>query len=310
MSPKDKNSWFWGSCAHRNSNCRFTWPGTSGGRYSAWEELPFKTDTDTIALATYVDNIFSTGHSAEDAFSILQDCEHHLALSWNLQIGDDSKAFMCALGCPTPSYQTRDWAHFHGDTFTALGHTLADNGRIAPCFLSNMWKAFYGNFGKSMRKAPLETKLGQLKKCVLPIASYRMSRWPYQLQAAKRLDRTQTKMIRILMRNKMQAHEDPADYMRRSNRVAAAKAKECGRWSDKWKHQVTLWDAHLKRDRNQNSWAAKLLKYHDASWLQEQRVIHAVGEWSSVIAGRTGTRAQPGIVHKRWHDGVQTASCQ
>ena len=71
---------------------------------------------------------------------------------------------------------------------------------------------------------------------------------------------------------------------------------------------VTQWDAHLKRDRNDGSWAAKMLKYHDADWLQEQRRTHAVGEWSSLTAGRTRTRAQAGIVHRRWHDGVQMAS--
>ena len=113
---------------------------------------------------------------------------------------------MCARGCHTPEVQTVEWAHSHGDTFAALGHILGDDGRIAPCLsktLSNMWKSFYGNFGKSMLKAPLKTKLDQLQRCVLPIAAYRMSRWLYQAYAAKRVDRTQTKMVRILMGTKM-----------------------------------------------------------------------------------------------------------
>jgi len=174
-------------------------------RHHCWEKLAFKTTTDTLALATYVDNIFCTGHSAEDAVSILQDCEQYLFHSWNLVIGADSKSFMCARGCKPPDGLSMAWANTHGDTFAALGHVLADNGRIAQCLsktLSNMWRSFYGNFGKRMRKAPLKTKLGQLQRCLLPIAAYRMSRWPFQAYAAKRIDRTQTKMVRILMGTK------------------------------------------------------------------------------------------------------------
>ena len=44
-----------------------------------------------------------------------------------------------------------------------------------------------------MRTAPLNVKLAQLKRYVLPIASYRMSRWPYQVHTTKRIDRTQTR---------------------------------------------------------------------------------------------------------------------
>ena len=279
-------------------------------RHHCWEKLAFKTTTDTLALATYVDNIFSTGHSAEDAVSILQDCEQHLFHSRNLVIGADSKSFMCALGCKPPDALTMAWANTHGDTFAALGHVLADDGRIAPCLsktLSNMWRSFYGNFGKTMRKAPLKTKLGQLQRCVLPIAAYRMSRWPYQAHAAKRIDRTQTKMVRILMGTKKRDCEEPAAFVQRSSRLAAAKAREYGRWSHTWGRLVTSWDEHLKRPLNQHSWAAKMLKYHDAEWLQEQRRLHAVGECSSLMAGRTGMRPQSGIVHRRWHDGVALA---
>ena len=101
-----------------------------------------------------------------------------------------------------PDAQVLAWAHNVGNTFTALGHTLSDDGSIQPCLsntLASMWRSFYGNFGKSMWQAPLKNKLGLLNKAVLPIASYRMSRWPYQTTAANRLDKTQTKMISILL---------------------------------------------------------------------------------------------------------------
>jgi len=281
-------------------------------RHQVWERWGFKTSTDVLALATYVDNIFSAGTSAEDAVAILKDCEHHLFQSWNLKIGADSKTFMCSRGCLTPQPDTIAWAHSYGDTFAALGHILGDNGRITPCVshtLSNMWRAFYGNFGKSMRKAPLHIKLGQLKRCVLPIASYRMSRWPYQVHTAQRIDRTQTRMIRILAGTRIQEGEDVAQFLLRSHRFASAKAREHGYWSRTWRKRVTDWNSHLRRESNQDSWASKMLLYHGADWLQEQRRIHAVGQQGSLTAGRTCTRSQRGIVHRRWHDGVDVASC-
>ena len=280
-------------------------------RHCVWEQWAFKTDSDVFALATYIDNIFSTGPCADDAVSILRDCEQHLLHFWNLRIGEDSKSFMCARGCPSPHPQTVEWAHTHGDTFAALGHILGDDGRIEPCVsnvLSNMWKSFYGNFGKKMRTAPLNVKLAQLKRCVLPIASYRMSRWPYQVHTTKRIDRTQTKMVRILIGTRVQAGEEPEDFLLRRNRLASVTARRHGNWSRIWAKQVTDWNNHLHRDRNKHSWAAKTLHYHDAAWLQDQRRIHAAGEHSSLLAGRTCTRAFPGIVHKRWHDGVDVAS--
>ena len=59
-------------------------------RHHVWEQLCYKTDHVALALATYVDNIFSTGSCAEDAVAVLRDCELHLDELWGLKIGDDS----------------------------------------------------------------------------------------------------------------------------------------------------------------------------------------------------------------------------
>ena len=279
-------------------------------RHHVWEPLSFKTDCCALSVATYIDNLFSTGTCAEDAVAILEDFEFHLLHSWSLSIGSDSKSFMCARGCRTPDTHTTDWAHSFGNTFTALGHVLSDDGRIQPCMtatLRKMWSAFYGNFGKTMRHAPLQVKVKLLNRAVLPSASYRMSRWPFQVHSAKRIDRTQTKMIRILMNLKLQPGEDPEAFVHRRNHAAAYEARQQGRWSNLWRKRVINWNEHCRRVQNQNSWASKALQYHGKSWLQEQRRLHAVGEFSSLTPGRTCTRSFPGIVHKRWHDGVDTA---
>ena len=125
--------------------------------------------------------------------------------------------------------------------------------------------------------------------------------------AAKRIDKTQNKMIGVLLGLRCKPGEDFATFALRRNREASRVAATCGRWSEVWRKRVINWNSHLGRARNSKSWAAKTLHYHEKTWLQQQRLLHLVGQWGSLLAGRTGTRAMPGIVHKRWHDGVDTA---
>jgi len=280
-------------------------------RHHVWEQYCFKTDHHALALATYVDNLFSTGVSVVEAVAILQDCELHLQSAWGLSIGRDSKSFMAARGAPAPDPEAIAWAHSHGATFTALGHTLADNGSIKPCFsntIGAMWRAFYGNFGKRMCNAPQQDKIKLLNRAVLPIATYRMPRWPYQRTAAQRVDRTQNKMLSIALGVKAMAHETPEGFVRRKNRIVSQAATSTGKWSAVWKSRVGKWSDHLNRAHNGNSWAAKTLHYHGKEWLQKQRIMHAVGQFGSMLAGRTCTRSIQGVIHKRWHDGVDLAS--
>ena len=125
--------------------------------------------------------------------------------------------------------------------------------------------------------------------------------------AGQRSGRTQSKMVRGLIGCRVREGEDSASFVQRRNRLASTTARRHGTWSKIWAKKVTDWNSHLQRDRNRHSWAAKVLRFHGAQWLQDQRRIHAVGQQGSLVAGRTCTRAFPGIVHRRWHDGVDVA---
>ena len=126
-----------------------------------------------------------------------------------------------------------------------------------------------------------------------------MSRWPHRVHAAKRLDKTQTKMIGSFLGMKLQPGDDPAAFGMRRNRAVAKIASQRRKWSSHWRKQVTNRNAHLNRPRNHDSWASQTLHYHGKRWLQEQRRTHCVGQRGSMLAGRTCTRAMPGIVHRR-----------
>ena len=56
--------------------------------------MAFRANDRTFSLASFVDNLLSTGRSPEAAIAILQDCEDYVSQHWGLKFGDESKEFM------------------------------------------------------------------------------------------------------------------------------------------------------------------------------------------------------------------------
>ena len=116
-------------------------------------------------------------------------------------------------------------------------------------------------------------------------------------------------MVASTLRLPFEAGEDAGDYVRRRGRIARKLCREMGSWSAHWFERARRWDDHLSRRRNADTWAAKLREYRGKHWLMDRRALFAPPGSSqvSVRAGRTGTRALPGKVHMRWHDGIDFA---
>ena len=55
------------------------------------------------------------------------------------------------------------------------------------------------------------------------------------------------------------------------------------------------------------SWAAALFSFQSSDWLQDQRVIYYRSRGQEGVYSRTGTRAVRGVVHARFHEGVDYA---
>eukprot|EP00973_Karenia_brevis_P008686 1174930-Karenia_brevis.AAC.1 len=68
-----------------------------------------------------------------------------------------------------------------------------------------------------------------------------------------------------------------------------------GTWGDKWLHRASTSCKHLQRHNAPTNLASVLLQHHDFEWLQAQR-LRATS--SSLLAGRTNTRAVRSKVHK------------
>ena len=76
-----------------------------------------------------------------------------------------------------------------------------------------------------------------------------------------------------------------------------------------WCERVIGWHDHVQRALIYNHPCARLLNYHDLTWLQHKRA-----EWVSehdtrntLLAGRTGTRATGGRPQMRWAQGLDIA---
>ena len=143
-----------------------------------------------------------------------------------------------------------------------------------------------------------------MTRAVTPVLRSRCSRWPVVQCVAKELDAIQTRMVAILMRARRQEHETMQQFVRRRNQMASRECGRAGRWSAMWFRRVIAWHDHLGRPANAASWPALLLHFRGEELLQR---THAAMGSSSVHAGRTGTRAFPGVVRRRWHDGVAFA---
>ena len=166
-----------------------------------------------------------------------------------------------------------------------------------------MRRAFFANCAsKTGRPLSVATRFALLNRSVVPILQHRDTRWPPCAQRQQDIDTLQRRMISSIVRAKPTAGEPAADFVRRRNRETTRHMNRIGKWSTKHLDRVLAWDSHLRRPRNSSSWAASLLDYKGEDWLRQRRLTHSRGSGS-----RTGTRAAPGYVATRWHDGIAFA---
>ena len=127
-----------------------------------------------------------------------------------------------------------------------------------------------------------------------------------QKSVAVALDRTQNRMLALLIPSQRLPGEDLDSYCRRRARTANRAGAAGGHWSTLWAKRVVSWQDHL--DRHPEHLCSRLLKVQDANWLQHRRAQY-VGSGMSAgrntpSAGRTGTRCTGGRPQKRWDESI------
>ena len=125
-------------------------------------------------MATFVDNLFTTGGTPENATAILEDCEAYPKQRWYFEYGADSREVMTCSGYQHPISIHERWNQ--KDTIRCLGHFLDNDGGIGTCFDNSakaMWRAFFGNLSQSLlvsSEAAKTRSLGtSISSSVIPI---------------------------------------------------------------------------------------------------------------------------------------------
>ena len=273
-------------------------------RLNKWRTLCFKTQGHPYAVATFVDNLLSTGSSPESATAILDDCEAYLSKYWFLSFGADSKEFLVCRGYPHNIDVDPCWVQ--RPTMKCLGHQLDDDGGISSCYrhcVQAMWRGFYGNLSAGLMASPVPVKMRFLNSCIASIPAFRWPRWPYQTTYAAALDSQQRHMISVLMQTKPQSHETFEAYVKRRHTFSGRLASKHGRWSQLWAQSVRKWNDHVARRHDPDCWSGPILDWHDESWLAMQRSLA-----SSDGESRTGTTVYKEKVHKRWSESISLAA--
>lgn len=261
---------------------------------------------------TWVDNLFWFAKTIYSAVAIGARLEERLKSRWNLELKPDSKILQPGLGNPEIVHGAVGWSILPSTPY--LGHIVQTSGSIRACWQlarTKMWKAFWVNSGSKLgRRLPVPAKIALLHRCVASVATFRMSRWPPQIQIAKEVDATQAKMMAIILGVKPNVGEDPATFSRRRAKSARLSCRSHGLWSQLWFKRAIAWDDHLSR--HQDLLPSIFRNYRDHAWLERRRATYACGNtirrnsWTT-FAGRTATRATSGFVATRWQTGIQLA---
>ena len=146
-------------------------------------------------------------------------------------------------------------------------------------------------------------------RSVYSAINWKLARWPYQKSIAEELDGVQVHMISILQRIPRLDGEDNVSWTRRSRRLARNTCSTIGLWSEAWAGKVIDWHDHVMRH---DCIMKSLVQHKNSAWLQTQRsyFVSSNGSTStrnSLLAGRTGTRADGGRPQPRWESGISLA---
>ena len=150
-------------------------------------------------LATFVDNLIVPSETRQNAVKLQAHVAEYLSTRWRKRPGAESRELITCKGWQEFSGIGSEWAI--KTTMKTLGHTLAADCSIEPCFretTSSMSKAFYANVRFGLKLCSPARKIKFLKTCILPIASSRWARWPWQKSYAQRLDKLQHQFVAVL----------------------------------------------------------------------------------------------------------------
>ena len=199
-----------------------------------------------------------------------------------------------------------------------LGHVIDDNGGLVGEWSRTsraMQVAFWKNSGsKTCNSFSSDLKLKLLDRTVLPQIAWKFSIWPWQKSVAIELENLQCLFVARCMAVPRDHCETIDQYDRRRKRLARNATLKHGSWSVLWAKRCHAWWKHVCRAEARKNLLSKLLRWHDASWLREQRALfvnNTLSEFvqprNSLRAGNTGTRVVATRPQPRFEESIELA---
>ena len=278
-------------------------------RCNEWLRFGFKLSSSRICLASWIDNLFTFSHNAADAIAILKDIEISLASDWHLEYGADSLKFVTCREGDTDGTDAR-WSNTPCSRI--LGHIVSDDSSCDTCFKATcdaMWRCFYANCTREhLGCSTIATgyRLRLLNRCILPIMTFRSTRWPFTSKKAATIDRMQAKMIAHILSLKPTPDEPIQNFHMRVARTVGVEVKALGRWSCYWATYQIRWAEHLERESVRGSFIGRIYACQREDWLQQCRRVF-LSSTRSLWAGGTGTRVANCAPKVRWERSIMDA---
>ena len=190
----------------------------------------------TLAVASYVDNVWFLSETAYHATAMADLFASHLLQHWGQRIKPCSKQVLPVFNAPDDSITDDSWEVV--SVMRVLGHLIDSNGSIDEDFKltqKKMWRAFWSNAGTlSARHLPLRCKLSLLTRATRCIADQHMVRWPFTAHRAGTVDRMQRKMLQVCEFLRPSDGESVELFCKRRGRSASRLQQRVGRWSVRW----------------------------------------------------------------------------
>ena len=267
--------------------------------------MPFMADSQAVAFACWVDNVYAAGSSAEACVSNMRVFESRLVDFWGLRFKPDSKTYISS----NPQ-QDAD-KHLHGwrwsVPFEVLGHAIGISGSLThdlPRAEEACWKRYFlGAGSKGAAKLSMKVKLQDIDVVCWPSFAYRCTWWSVAKTSLAAVRSVQNAVVASCLRLPRQIGEDDAAFARRRNKEAAKWIGPQRCWARRVAANILSWDEHIRR-ASKTSWATILVRYRDSRWLQARRLLQ---KSASIFSGRLASRAAPSRPHTRWEEGVEHA---
>ena len=269
-------------------------------------EVGFQLSGSRLRMASWSDNLFTSGPSIEEAIDRMMELETALLQAHSLDLKPSSKCVIKASPAFRPGRDFVDpkgfsWKQVHelrvlGPVLAATGSTVTDIGKACDSIL----RAFWSNSRFLCNPLiPLPARLSKFDPVACAVLRSRSAVWSPSNSNGRTLDSLQFKILGWMLRTRRQPHESPAQF--KTRRARAMKGLIKTHWAKQAFVGNMSWLSHMQR--HPYSISSQTFREQGFKWVQSQRQV-----WVSPASqsSKTFTRSARGRII-RWDQTGWTA---